>query len=280
MENRNRKCQLSRNPTAWSSPIRNKTREYRFPPDIFHENNFKKKEISSNSHTHSLSLSRLNMEPNDNQLASFYHHHQSSAAAAAAAQSPTNGLLPPASGPPDGGAPALYPHSAPSAAASPPLGPAKRKRGRPRKYGTPEQALAAKKAAGSSSSSSYKERKERGGLVGSSSSPGPYSGSSKKSQSPALGTSDPAAFPAGNPVANSSNLRSLLDSVREIPLSRSLTRTSFVVAILCEVLRFISSCSGWIIRQWSAYRMLFVASTLFLHCGIVAKVLSEGDSVA
>ncbi|KAI6685022.1 hypothetical protein NL676_030935 [Syzygium grande] len=65
-------------------------------------------------------------------------------------------------------------------------GPAKRKRGRPRKYGTPEQALAAKKAAGSSSSSSYKERKERGGLVGSSSS-GPYSGSSKKSQSLALG---------------------------------------------------------------------------------------------
>ncbi|KAF8039089.1 hypothetical protein BT93_B1589 [Corymbia citriodora subsp. variegata] len=134
------------------------------------------------------------MEPNDNQLASFYHHHhQASAAAApppAAAQSPTNGLLPPVSASPSdgggGGAPVLYPHSVPSAAASPPLGPAKRKRGRPRKYGTPEQALAAKKAAGSSSS--YKERKERAGLVGSSSpAPGPYSGSSKKSQSLAHG---------------------------------------------------------------------------------------------
>ncbi|KAI3407760.1 AT-hook motif nuclear-localized protein, partial [Psidium guajava] len=83
------------------------------------------------------------------------------------------------------GGPVLYPHSVPSAAASPPLGPAKRKRGRPRKYGTPEQALAAKKAAGSSSS--YKERKERQGLVGSSPSPSPYSGSSKKSQLLGLG---------------------------------------------------------------------------------------------
>ncbi|XP_031384091.1 AT-hook motif nuclear-localized protein 14-like isoform X2 [Punica granatum] len=119
--------------------------------------------------------------PNDNQLSSYYHphqHHQSPAAA-----SPTNGLLPASS------AEMVYPHSAPSAAVSAPLEPPKRKRGRPRKYGTPEQALAAKKA----TASSHKERKEQQqqhGFGGSSSSPpsSSYSGpSSRKSPLSNLG---------------------------------------------------------------------------------------------
>lgn len=51
----------------------------------------------------------------------------------------------------------VYPHSVPSAVTSS-LEPQRRKRGRPRKYGTVEQALAAKKTA---SSSSAKERREQ-----------------------------------------------------------------------------------------------------------------------
>lgn len=103
------------------------------------------------------------MEPNDNQLSSFFHHHNhqqqhhhlhhqqqqqqphanSTTVASATATttttttaSPTNGL---------DGSHILYP-----SAVSSQLEPAKRKRGRPRKYGTPEQALAAKKASTSS----------------------------------------------------------------------------------------------------------------------------------
>ncbi|KAK4786499.1 hypothetical protein SAY86_003188 [Trapa natans] len=110
-------------------------------------------------------------------LSSYYSptHH------AAVAASPTNGLLPP---PPSSAAipDMVYPHSAPSAAASTPLESTKRKRGRPRKYGTPEQALAAKRA----TASSQKERKEQQqGFGGSSSSPhsSSYSGPSyRKSQ--------------------------------------------------------------------------------------------------
>ncbi|KAK4774388.1 hypothetical protein SAY86_009323 [Trapa natans] len=51
----------------------------------------------------------------------------------------------------------VCPHSAPFAVASEQLESSKRKRGRPRKYETPEQALAAKRA----SASSLKERKKR-----------------------------------------------------------------------------------------------------------------------
>ncbi|KAF2307016.1 hypothetical protein GH714_023308 [Hevea brasiliensis] len=73
----------------------------------------------------------------------------------------------------------VYPLSVgPSSAAvtTAPAEPARRKRGRPRKYGTPEQALAAKKTA-SSSNSVHKEKRE-----GASSSSPSYSGSSRKSQ--------------------------------------------------------------------------------------------------
>ncbi|KAJ8759418.1 hypothetical protein K2173_006939 [Erythroxylum novogranatense] len=80
-----------------------------------------------------------------------------------------------------GGASMLYPHSVgPSSTAvtsAPVEHPAaRRKRGRPRKYGTPEQALAAKKTAASSNSLA-KNKSD----AASSSSP-LYSGSSKKSQ--------------------------------------------------------------------------------------------------
>ncbi|KAF4348994.1 hypothetical protein CsatB_028911 [Cannabis sativa] len=137
------------------------------------------------------------MEPNENQLSYFqhlHHHHQhqqqqqqqqqspSSGAGPAAAASPTNGLLPNTHSGGGDGTHMVYPsHSVPSAVTSP-LEPAKRKRGRPRKYGTPEQALAAKKAATTSSHSSSKERKDQAAA----SSPS-YSASSKKSQFGALG---------------------------------------------------------------------------------------------
>ncbi|MBA0730569.1 hypothetical protein Golax_025997 [Gossypium laxum] len=96
--------------------------------------------------------------------------------------SPTNGLLPPNES--GGSHHMVYPHSVPSAVTSP-LEPARRKRGRPRKYGTPEQAMAAKKTASSTS----KERREHqqlqqlalGGAGAS------LSGSSRKSQLVALG---------------------------------------------------------------------------------------------
>ncbi|XP_044498028.1 AT-hook motif nuclear-localized protein 14 [Mangifera indica] len=120
------------------------------------------------------------MEPNDTQqlpLSSYFHHHHhqhhhhsaTAPSATAATASPTNGLLPP---PPhttnDDGAgshhhqqqhnPMVYPHSVGSSAVTSPLEPAKRKRGRPRKYGTPEQALAAKKTASASASNSKEKR--------------------------------------------------------------------------------------------------------------------------
>ncbi|KAF3452330.1 hypothetical protein FNV43_RR02763 [Rhamnella rubrinervis] len=126
------------------------------------------------------------MEPNENQLSSYFHHHHHSsptttttATTPNAVSSPTNGLLPNTHS--TDGTHMVFPHSVPSAVTSP-LEPAKRKRGRPRKYGTPEQALAAKKAATTSShSSSSKEKKDHGAASPS------YSGSSKKSQLVALG---------------------------------------------------------------------------------------------
>lgn len=63
--------------------------------------------------------------------------------------------------------------------------PLKRKRGRPRKYVTPEQALAAKKMASSASSSSAKERRELAAVTGGTVSTN--SGSSKKSQLGSVG---------------------------------------------------------------------------------------------
>ncbi|GAV66777.1 DUF296 domain-containing protein [Cephalotus follicularis] len=125
------------------------------------------------------------MEPNENQL----HHHLASSyftttntTATTTTPSPTNGLLPPGDG-----THMVYPHSVPSSAAvtSPLEAGARRKRGRPRKYGTPEQALAAKRTASSSNNnnnSSSNKDKARDPA----SSP-PFSGSSKKSQLAALG---------------------------------------------------------------------------------------------
>ncbi|KAH7571861.1 hypothetical protein JRO89_XS04G0156600 [Xanthoceras sorbifolium] len=73
----------------------------------------------------------------------------------------------------------VYPHSV---AVTSPLEPAKRKRGRPRKYGTPEQALAAKKTA-SSSSNSKERRTQQQSLLGSGGgSASSYSAAPKKSQ--------------------------------------------------------------------------------------------------
>ncbi|KAL0552680.1 hypothetical protein IC582_011798 [Cucumis melo] len=136
------------------------------------------------------------MEPNENQLSSYFHHHQHHHQTPTTT-SPTNGLLPPthhlsaAAASSDAGPHVVYPHSVPSAAvSSSPLEPARRKRGRPRKYGTPEEALAAKKAATASShSSSSKAKKELASssslnAVSASSS---FSTPSKKSQLAALG---------------------------------------------------------------------------------------------
>ncbi|XP_014491643.1 AT-hook motif nuclear-localized protein 14 isoform X1 [Vigna radiata var. radiata] len=127
------------------------------------------------------------MEPNDNQLTSFFHHHHPHhhhhhqpqpppQAAPPTTASPTNGLLPNADA-----SHILYPHSVASAVSSQ-LEPAKRKRGRPRKYGTPEQALAAKKAATASSQSFSGDKKPHSPTFPSSS-----SFTSKKSHSFALG---------------------------------------------------------------------------------------------
>lgn len=131
------------------------------------------------------------MEPNDNQLSSFFHHHHqqvpqqqqqqstvvtSTVASVTTTAAPTNGLLSNTDG-----SHLLYPHSVASALSSQ-LEPAKRKRGRPRKYGTPEQALAAKKASTSSfSPSPGGDKKPHSHALS------PSSFHSKKSHSLALG---------------------------------------------------------------------------------------------
>ncbi|KAM1354050.1 hypothetical protein FF1_033632 [Malus domestica] len=121
------------------------------------------------------------MEPNENQLSSYFQHPTTATTATGAAAtttpSPTNGLFPNTHS--TDGSHMVYSHSVPSSAVTSPLEPPpQRKRGRPRKYGTPGQALAAKKAATTSShSSSSKEKKDQHGAVSPS-----YSGSTKKSQ--------------------------------------------------------------------------------------------------
>ncbi|VVA96453.1 unnamed protein product [Arabis nemorensis] len=118
-----------------------------------------------------------------------HHHHPTTASTGNAVPSSNNGLFPPQQPPqPNDGSSSLsvYPHSVPSSAVTAPMEPLKRKRGRPRKYVTPEQALAAKKMASSASSSSAKERREQaaaaGGTVSSNS-----GSSSKKSQLGSVG---------------------------------------------------------------------------------------------
>ncbi|XP_073124774.1 AT-hook motif nuclear-localized protein 14-like [Henckelia pumila] len=107
-------------------------------------------------------------------LASYYHpqlHHQTPPSTAVA---PSNGLL--------------YPHSVPSSAIPSTPETVKRKRGRPRKYGTPEQAAAAKRTSSSASSAAVASaRKKDAGSPGSSGvTPGTAAHSSKKSQLAAL----------------------------------------------------------------------------------------------
>ncbi|KAJ0244499.1 AT-hook motif nuclear-localized protein 14 [Hirschfeldia incana] len=146
------------------------------------------------------------MEPNERHqqhqsLSSpyFHHHHHlqqhhpTAASTGNVVPPPNNGLFPPPPHqqqpqPNDGSSShAVYPHSVPSSAVTAPAAePLKRKRGRPRKYVTPEQALEAKKMASAASSSSAKERREQAAAAGgttASSNPG----SSKKSQLRSVG---------------------------------------------------------------------------------------------
>ena len=129
------------------------------------------------------------------------HHHFtsyfSSTPTTTNTPSPPNGLLPPHH-PTDSTTPTgshlLYPHSmGPSTTATVTGGgapveatSAKRKRGRPRKYGTPELALAAKKTATSASVAASRERKEQH-QAGSSSTTSSFSGSSSKKSQHVLG---------------------------------------------------------------------------------------------
>ncbi|CAA7025974.1 unnamed protein product [Microthlaspi erraticum] len=119
----------------------------------------------------------------------FHHlpHHNpatvsaapSSTSAGNSIPSSNNGNLPQ---PPNDGSPSLsvYPHSVPSSAVTVPIDPVKRKRGRPRKYETPAQALAAKKLASSASNSSARERREQAAAAAAAGvSPLPKSGSRK-----------------------------------------------------------------------------------------------------
>lgn len=145
------------------------------------------------------------MEPNDNQLSSFFHHHNhhhqqqhhqqqqpqgnstTVVSATTTTAAPTNGLLSNTDG-----SHILYPHSVASAVSSQ-LEPAKRKRGRPRKYGTPEQALAAKKASTSSFSSTPAGADNSSKNTTHSFSPSSFS--SKKSHSLSLGSPLSLRFP-------------------------------------------------------------------------------------
>lgn len=132
------------------------------------------------------------MEPNESGLSSYYHHQsqpqqqpqpqpqqQPPQYNPTTAASPTNGILP-------NTAHMVYPHSVPPAAVSSPLETVRRKRGRPRKYGTPEQAAAAKRlsSAASTASTSMKKGQALAGGAG-----GTSSSSTKKSQLAALGGS-------------------------------------------------------------------------------------------
>ncbi|CAM8891421.1 unnamed protein product [Rhodiola kirilowii] len=126
------------------------------------------------------------MDPNDARLNSYYHHHhhhsnqhqqhhqslhqqQQSSPSPAAGVSPPNGPLPkPESGGPGSAStpsPLTYTQSVqPSIGLNSTDGAVRRKRGRPRKYGTPEQALAAKKATSTSSAAQGSQKKRDSGV--------------------------------------------------------------------------------------------------------------------
>ncbi|KAG5411988.1 hypothetical protein IGI04_008307 [Brassica rapa subsp. trilocularis] len=114
-----------------------------------------------------------------------FHHHTPTTVSAAPSD---NGNFPP---PPNDGSSSSYHHSAPSSA---PIEPVKRKRGRPRKYDTPAQALAAKKLASSASSSSAREKREQTAAAAAGVSP-PSKPGSKKSLSGSSGKSGQSFTP-------------------------------------------------------------------------------------
>ncbi|EOY10989.1 PREDICTED: AT-hook motif nuclear-localized protein 14 [Theobroma cacao] len=120
------------------------------------------------------------MEPNETQQ---HYFTTNTTTTVTTTPSPTNGLLPPSES--GGSHHMVYPHPMPSAVTSP-LEPARRKRGRPRKYGTPEQALAAKKTA-SSSSKERREQQQQQHQLALGGGGASLSGLSKKSQLVALG---------------------------------------------------------------------------------------------
>ncbi|XP_073297556.1 AT-hook motif nuclear-localized protein 14 [Primulina huaijiensis] len=132
------------------------------------------------------------MESNNNDgsssgLISYYHpqlRHQTTPPPSAAATTPTNGVVVSNS---NAGS-ILYPHSVPSSAVSSSLEGVKRKRGRPRKYGTPEQAAAAKRLSASASSSSPRTRDSASAAGSGIPTSGSSAYSSKKSQLAAFGS--------------------------------------------------------------------------------------------
>ncbi|CAN8255676.1 unnamed protein product [Cochlearia groenlandica] len=141
------------------------------------------------------------MEPNERHHHSHHHHqhqqhltsppyynpfHHHNPTTVSAAPSTANSSIPSSNTenlPPhnDGSSSSLavYPHSVPSSA--PIIDSVKRKRGRPRKYETPAEALAAKKLASSVSNSSARERREQAAAASAAGVSPPSKSGSKKS---------------------------------------------------------------------------------------------------
>ncbi|XP_019192097.1 PREDICTED: AT-hook motif nuclear-localized protein 14 [Ipomoea nil] len=111
-----------------------------------------------------------------------YHHHQPPNPSLTAATSPTNGIAPNSAA---ASSHAVYPGSVPSAVSSP-LETVKRKRGRPRKYGSAEQAAVAKRMSSASSSISPPKKREQG-LLGGGARGGTSHSFTKRSQLSAFG---------------------------------------------------------------------------------------------
>ncbi|KAG7556812.1 PPC domain [Arabidopsis suecica] len=94
----------------------------------------------------------------------FHHHNPTTVSAAPSTTTSAGNSIPSSNNgnlqlPNDGSSSSLF--SVPSSAVNVSIDPVKRKRGRPRKYDTPAQALAAKKLASSVSNSSARERREQ-----------------------------------------------------------------------------------------------------------------------
>ncbi|KAL6989128.1 hypothetical protein U1Q18_014879 [Sarracenia purpurea var. burkii] len=145
----------------------------------------------------------MEMEPDERGLSSYYHHHYQqqqqrnqrapppphhhsptdAADSPATTTPPTNGILSNIERAPQ----MVYPHSVPSVV-PPPGETVRRKRGRPRKYGTPEMAAAAKRMAASSSSATISHPKKKDQTLGSGGgASSSLSSSTKKTQLAAFG---------------------------------------------------------------------------------------------